>query len=60
MEADKNDPSVQAKIVVFEDAVALYDFDMELRFLLFKVIQRIEIALRSDIIHEFSVCHGPF
>lgn len=59
MEADKTTHQFKQNSC-FEDAVALYDFDVELRFLLFKVIQRIEIALRSDVIHEFSVCHGPF
>lgn len=44
----------------FEDAVALYDFDTELKVLLFGTIQRIEVALRSKVIHEFSIVHGPF
>lgn len=44
----------------FEDAVALYEFDNELRNLIFKAVQRLEIALRTKIIHEFSISHGPF
>ena len=44
----------------FEQAVALYTFDVELRKLLFAAIQRIEISLRSRIIHQFSLAHGPF
>lgn len=44
----------------FEQAVALYSFDAELRRLLFAAVQRIEIALRSRIIHQFSLAHGPF
>ena len=44
----------------FEDAVALYEFDIELRDLMFRAIQRLEIALRTKIIHEFSTTHGPF
>lgn len=44
----------------FDDAVELYEFDTELRDLMFKAIQRIEIALRTKIIHEFSMTHGPF
>ena len=31
----------------FEDAVALYNFDIELRDLMFKAVQRLEIALRT-------------
>lgn len=44
----------------FEQAAQLYLFDVELRKLLFGAIQRIEIALRSCIIHQFSLAHGPF
>lgn len=44
----------------FEDAVALYNFDIELRDLMFKAVQRLEIALRTNIIQEFSLAHGPF
>ena len=44
----------------FEDAVALYNFDIELRDLMFKAVQRLEIALRTKIIQEFSLTHGPF
>lgn len=44
----------------FEDAVGLYNFDTELRNLMFRAVQRIEIALRTKIIHEFSMEHGPF
>lgn len=44
----------------FEDAVALYNFDIELRDLMFKAVQRLEIALRTNIIQEFSLGHGPF
>ena len=38
----------------FADAVGLYEFDTELRDLVFKAVQRLEIALRTKIIHEFS------
>ena len=44
----------------FEDAVALYNFDIGLRDLMFKAVQRLEIALRTNIIQEFSLGHGPF
>ena len=43
----------------FEDAVALYNFDIELRDLMFKAVQRLEIALRTNIIQEFSSTDMP-
>jgi len=44
----------------FTNVVLLYDFDRELRQLVFSAISRIEIALRTRIIHHFSLSHGPF
>lgn len=44
----------------FEQVAALYAFDVELRKLIFGAVQKIEIALRSRIIHYFSSAHGPF
>lgn len=44
----------------FEDALTLYNFDTQLRILMFEAIQAIEIALRTKINHEFSVQHGAF
>lgn len=44
----------------FEDAVALYNFDTQLRCLMFEAIQGIEIALRTKVNHEFSMHHGAF
>jgi abortive infection bacteriophage resistance protein len=44
----------------FRNVVSLYDFDRELRLLVFGAISRIEIALRTRIIHHFSLSHGPF
>jgi abortive infection bacteriophage resistance protein len=43
----------------FTNVVSLYDFDRELRQLVFGAISRIEIALRTRIIHHFSLSHGP-
>ena len=59
MEADKTSHQFKPNSR-FEDAVALYNFDMALRDLMFKAIQRLEIALRTKIIQEFSLEHGPF
>lgn len=38
----------------FEDVVALYNFDAELRLLLFEVIEKIEISLRTKLIYHLS------
>lgn len=38
----------------FEDAIALYNFDRELRIILFDVIERIEISLRTKMIYHLS------
>ena len=48
MEADKTSHQFKPNSR-FEDAVALYNFDMELRDLMFKAIQRLEIALRTKL-----------
>lgn len=44
----------------FDTAVSLYTFDSNLRNLIFSAIQQIEIALRSRMIHNLSLGHGPF
>lgn len=44
----------------FETAQSLYKFDAELRMLVFESIQTLEIALRSVIIQDFTIRHGPF
>ena len=38
----------------FENVIALYNFDRELRNLLFDVIERIEIALRTKLIYHLA------
>lgn len=59
METDKQSHQFKPG-ATFENAVRLYDFDASLRELLFKAIARIEIALRTKMIHHFSLTHGPF
>lgn len=44
----------------FEDVIALYNFDRELRFLLFDVIERIEISLRTKLIYHLSHEFDPW
>lgn len=43
-----------------EDIISLYNFDKELRTIVFTAIQDIEVALRTRIIHFFSLRHGAF
>ena len=43
-----------------EDIISLYDFDKKLRTIIFTAIQDIEVALRTRIIHFFSLRHGAF
>ncbi len=45
---------------IFEDAVALYNFDHELRMLLFDMIEKIEISLRTKMIYHLSHEHDPW
>ncbi|MBR1800098.1 MAG: Abi family protein [Bacteroidaceae bacterium] len=44
----------------FQDVISRYQFDKELKSLLFSAIQTIEIAVRSKIIQHFSAAHGAF
>ena len=44
----------------FEQVINLYLFDKELRQLIFKAIQDIEISLRTKMIQVFSMEHGAF
>jgi abortive infection bacteriophage resistance protein len=44
----------------FEDAVSLYHFDRDLRLLLFDVIERIEISLRTKLIYHLSHEYDPW
>jgi len=44
----------------FEDVISLYNFDKELRLLLFDIIERIEIALRSKMIYHLSLEIDPW
>lgn len=44
----------------FEEVMALYNFDRELRFLLFEVIERIEISLRTKLIYHLSHEFNPW
>lgn len=43
-----------------EDIISLYNFDKKLRTIIFTAIQDIEVAIRTRIIHFFSLGHGEF
>jgi abortive infection bacteriophage resistance protein len=38
----------------FEDIIQIYEFDREIRLLLFNAIERVEVFLRSQIAYHFS------
>lgn len=44
----------------FDTVISLYNFDRELRLLVFDTIERIEIALRTRLIYLFSLGHSPW
>lgn len=44
--------------VTFEQIIELYVFDRKLRLLIFDAIEKIEIALRTQIIYHFALIHG--
>jgi abortive infection bacteriophage resistance protein len=44
--------------VYFEDVIASYNFDRQLRIILFDAIERIEIALRTKMIYHLSLAYG--
>jgi len=44
--------------VYFEDIIERYDFDRQLRAILFDAVEPIEIALRTKMIHHLSVAYG--
>lgn len=43
---------------VFEDVVDRYEFDKQLKFILFKAIEAVEISLRTKIIYYLSLSYG--
>ena len=44
----------------FEDVIALYNFDRELRLLIFDIIERVEIGLRTKLIYKLSHEFDPW
>lgn len=44
----------------FETVIQLYNFDRELRLIVFNMIERIEIAIRTYLIYDFSNHYDPW
>lgn len=44
--------------VSFEDIIALYTFDRKLRLLIFDAVEKIEVALRTQIIYQWALTNG--
>lgn len=44
----------------FQTVIDLYNFDRELRLVVFNMIERIEIGLRTQLIYNLSTIHGPW
>lgn len=58
---DNTDPNHPFVVdVSFEQIINLYVFDRQLRLLIFDAIEKIEIALRTQVIYQFSINHGAF
>jgi abortive infection bacteriophage resistance protein len=43
----------------FEQIIEMYNFDRQLRFILFDAIERIEVSFRSVLINEMCQAYGP-
>ncbi|WP_373514120.1 Abi family protein [Persicitalea sp.] len=59
MQADKTQHTFKPDST-FENVLAIYNFDKELRLLLFGVIERIEIAFRTKLIYHVSHEKSPW
>lgn len=44
----------------FDQALALYEFDRELRLLVMDAMERVEVAVRTHITQHLAMIHGPF
>lgn len=53
-----NSNHIFTRDITFEEIIELYDFDSRLRILIFESIEKIEIALRTQIIYNYSITHG--
>ncbi|EIM78419.1 Abi family protein [Nitritalea halalkaliphila LW7] len=58
MQADRITHQLQPQ-TYFEDIVDRYNFDRHLRLILFDAVERIEVALRTQMIYHLSLGKGP-
>jgi len=59
LQADKETHQFKPKSS-FKQVIDLYNFDTELRMLIFSVIEKIEISLRTKLIYHMSHAYGPW
>lgn len=57
MQADSSLHTLKSN-TFFEDIIDRYNFDRDLRLILFDAIERIEIALRTKMIYNLSISYG--
>jgi abortive infection bacteriophage resistance protein len=55
---NKHSPHLFIRPIYFEQIIDLYVFDRQLRLLLFNAIEKIEVALRTQIIHHYALAYG--
>lgn len=55
---NKDDDHPFIGTVSFNDILELYTFDRKLRLLVFDALEKIEVALRTQIIYHWSLTHG--
>jgi abortive infection bacteriophage resistance protein len=53
-----NDHQFLRNDITFEDIIDLYCFDRRLRVLIFNALEKIEIALRTGLVYEYSIETG--
>ncbi len=58
---DNNNPKHPfIKPVTFEQIIELYNFDSKLRTLIFDALEKIEIALRTQLVYHWSIAYGSY
>lgn len=57
---DNNDPNHPfiTPLICFEDIISLYVFDRQFRLFVLDAIEKIEISIRTQIIHQWALSHG--
>ncbi|GJM35120.1 MAG: CAAX amino protease [Saprospiraceae bacterium] len=59
LQADKNDHTFKPGSN-FQTVINLYNFDRELRLMVFNMIERIEIGIRTQMVYHLSEAYGPW